>query len=99
MQRQQTGSDAGIYNRAMEPTLHMQQGLSLLDRVLKFYPIMREGDKAEVVLTEQDWMVLLDFTENPETTGIRPPAVKEMTVDRVNRTIHVKTDDCDVAVK
>ncbi len=77
----------------------MQQGLSLLERVLKFYPVMREGDTAEVVLTEQDWLVLLDFTENPETPPIRPTVVREMTADRVNRTIHVKTDDCDVAVK
>jgi hypothetical protein len=77
----------------------MQQGLSLLERVLKFYPVMKEGNTAEVVLTEQDWLVLLDFTENPETAEIRPPAVKEMTADRVNRIIHVKTDDCDVSVK
>jgi hypothetical protein len=83
----------------MEPTLHMQQGLNLLERVLKFYPLMKEGEKSEVMLTEQDWLVLMDFTENPETKEIIPPQVKEMTVDRRARTIHVKTEDCDVEVK
>jgi hypothetical protein len=82
----------------MEPTLHMQQGLNLLERVLKFYPIMKEDDRAEVALTEQDWLVLMDFTENPDTKEIYPDQVKEMSVDRAKRTIHVKTDDCDVEV-
>jgi hypothetical protein len=77
----------------------MKQGLNLLDRVLKFYPLMQEGDTSEVSLTEQDWLVLMDFTENPETKEILPEKVKEMTVDRLKRTINIRTDDCNVAVK
>ncbi len=77
----------------------MQQGLNLLERVLKFYPMMREGDTSTVMLTEQDWLVLMDFTDNPQTLEIRPENVKEMTVDRSSRTIHLKTSDCDVEVK
>ena len=77
----------------------MQQGLNLLERVLQFYPMMREGATSTVVLTEQDWMVLMDFTENPQTAEIRPAKVTDMTVDRAARTINIKTDDCDVAVK
>lgn len=83
----------------MEPTLHMKQGLNLLERVLQFYPLMQEGDTASVTLTEQDWLVLMDFTENPETKDIRPSTVKDMTVDRASRTINVTTDDCKVEVK
>jgi hypothetical protein len=83
----------------MEPTLHMKQGLNLLERVMQFYPLMQEGDKSEVMLTEQDWLVLMDFTENPETKEILPPKVKEMVVDRASRTINITTDDCKVEVK
>jgi hypothetical protein len=83
----------------MEPTLHMKQGLNLLERVLQFYPMMKEGETSEVILTEQDWLVLMDFTENPETKEIRPAKVKEMIVDRANRTIDLTTDDCLVHVK
>ncbi len=83
----------------MEPTLHMKQGLNLLERVLQFYPLMQEGASAQVMLTEQDWMVLMDFTENPEAVEIRPATVQEMTVDRAARTIHVVTGDCDVSVR
>ena len=83
----------------MEPTLHMKQGLNLLERVMQFYPLMQEGDSSEVTLTEQDWLVLMDFTENPETKEILPAKVKEMTVDRGTRTINIATDDCKVAVK
>ena len=77
----------------------MQQGLNLLDRVLKFYPLMQEGDTSQVTLTEQDWLVLMDFTENPETKGLLPPKVKERAVDRASRTINIETDDCKVEVK
>lgn len=77
----------------------MKQGLTLLERVLQFYPMMQEGGKSEVTLTEQDWLVLMDFTENPETKAIIPPTVKEMVVDRASRTINIHTNDCHVEVK
>ncbi|HVZ38866.1 MAG TPA: hypothetical protein VHI13_06290 [Candidatus Kapabacteria bacterium] len=83
----------------MEPTLHMKQGLNLLDRILQFYPLMQEGDTATVELTEQDWMVLYDFTENPDGVEVRPAAIREMTVDRPTRTIILTTNDCTVSVK
>lgn len=83
----------------MEPTLHMKQGLNLLTRVLQFYPMMKEDGKAEVVLTEQDWMVLMDFTENPEAKELLPESITSMTVDRATRTITVLTGDCAVSVK
>jgi hypothetical protein len=77
----------------------MKQGLNLLERVLNFYPIMQEGDKSEISLTEQDWLVLMDFTENPEAKELRPEKIREITVDRLNRAINIQTDDCLVAVK
>ena len=83
----------------MEPTLHMKQGLTLLERVLKFYPMMKEGDRSEVVLTEQDWLVLMDFAENPETKTLLPEQVQSLTVDRARRVIDLKTTDCNVDVK
>ena len=77
----------------------MKQGLTLLERVMQFYPIMQEGDSATVTLTEQDWLVLMDFTENPETKDLLPAKVKSMSVDRASRTIDIDTDDCKVQVK
>lgn len=83
----------------MEPTLHLKQGLTLLEKVLKFYPMMQEGDKAEVALTQQDWLVLMDFVENPASREMLPANVSEMTVDREKRLIYVQTDDCNVEVE
>jgi hypothetical protein len=77
----------------------MKQGMNLLERVMQFYPLMQEGDTSEVMLTEQDWLVLMDFTENPETKELLPPKIKEMVVDRASRTINIATDDCKVEVK
>lgn len=77
----------------------MKQGQNLLDRVLQFYPMMKEGDKADVMLTEQDWLVLMDFAENPEAKDLVPENVKSITVDRASRTINLETPDCTVAVK
>jgi hypothetical protein len=77
----------------------MKQGLNLLDRVMQFYPLMQEGDASQVTLTEQDWLVLMDFTENPESKELLPPKVKDIVVDRASRTINITTDDCKVEVK
>jgi hypothetical protein len=77
----------------------MKQGMNLLERVMQFYPLMQEGDSSEVTLTEQDWLVLMDFTENPEIKELLPAKVKELAVDRASRTINLVTDDCKVAVK
>jgi hypothetical protein len=77
----------------------MKQGLNLLERVMQFYPLMQEGDVSEITLTEQDWLVLMDFTENPETKELLPAKIKEMVVDRASRTINIATDDCKVEVK
>lgn len=82
----------------MEPSLHLKQGQTLLNRVLQFYPIMQEGSTSTVSLTDQDWMVLMDFVENPDSTELRPERVESMEVDRTSRTISIKTDDCDVKV-
>lgn len=83
----------------MEPNLHMQQGQELLKRVLQFYPHVREGDTAVVTLTQQDWLVLMDFVQNPETVELRPASVADMTVDMSTGTISVKVPECTVAVK
>ncbi|MCE2502730.1 MAG: hypothetical protein J4G05_01535 [Chlorobi bacterium] len=83
----------------MEPTLHLKQGLTLLEKVLKFYPIMQEGDKAEVELTQQDWLVLMDFIENPDSKELIPDKVKNMRVAIDDRLIHIATDDCSVEVE
>lgn len=83
----------------MEPTLHMQQGLNLLNRVLQFYPYMREGDRSVVTLTQQDWLVLMDFAQNPEANEMRPEAVSDMAVDMRTGVINVTVPDCVVEVK
>ena len=82
----------------MEPTLHLKQGLTLLEKVLKFYPLVRTKDDAEVALTQQDWLVLLDFVHHPESKELLPESVSELTGDLENRTIHLKTPDCSVRV-
>ncbi len=82
----------------MDISLHLKQGLTLLEKVLKFYPMLKEGNTAEVALTEQDWLVLMDFIENPQSKEMIPPTVQEMSVDRGKRTIAVTTADCNVAV-
>lgn len=83
----------------MDVTLHVKQGISLLERVLGFYPLMQDGDSSEVVLSEQDWLVLMDFIENPETTELYPASVKQMSVDREIPVIKIQTTDCNVLVK
>ncbi len=82
----------------MEPTLHLKQGLTLLEKVLKFYPLLREGDEAEVALTQQDWLVLFDFVHHPESKGMLPENVASLSGDLDNRAILIDTDGCRVSV-
>ena len=77
----------------------MQQGQNLLNRVLQFYPHVREGDRAVVTLTQQDWLVLMDFAQNPDATQFRPANVSDMAVDMGSGTIKVAVTDCTVEVK
>lgn len=77
----------------------MQQGLNLLNRVLQFYPHMREGDRAVVMLTQQDWLVLMDLVQNPDAAEHRPKPVGDMTVDMKTGTINVTVPDCVIEVK
>lgn len=82
----------------MEANLHMQQGLTLLERIMKFYPVMKEGDRSTVTLSDQDWIVLMDLIDNPEAAAVRPAGITEMTVDRSTRKITINTADCVVTV-
>lgn len=82
----------------MEANLHLQQGLVLLNRILSFYPIMQNGSTSTVTLSDQDWIVLMDFIENPESAPLKPETVREMSVDRNTREISITTVDCAVKV-
>lgn len=82
----------------MEPNLHLQQGLILLKRVLEFYPVMREGNVSTVTLSDQDWIVLMDFIGHPDSAPVIPDAVREISFDRETREIAIKTSDCVVKV-
>jgi hypothetical protein len=77
----------------------MQQGQNLLNRVLQFYPFVREGERAVVTLTQQDWLVLMDFAQNPEAVEMRPSNVSDIKVDMGTGTINVVVPDCVVEVK
>jgi hypothetical protein len=83
----------------MDPTLHLNQGLTLLEKVLKFYPMTKEGDAASVELTAQDWLVLLDFVENAESKKMIPEQVESIAVSVDDRIITVRTNDCNIAVE
>ena len=82
----------------MEPTLHLKQGLTLLEKVLKFYPLVREGAEAEVSLTQQDWLVLLDFVHNPASKELIPDGVTNLTGEIDGRKITLTHGDCSIIV-
>lgn len=82
----------------MEPTLHLKQGLTLLEKVLKFYPLVKEGTAAEVSLTQQDWLVLLDYVHNPASSELTPERVKNLSGSIDDRTITMDVDGCAVSV-
>ncbi|HCR49077.1 MAG TPA: hypothetical protein DIW24_05580 [Bacteroidetes bacterium] len=44
----------------MDVNLHQKKGIEHLAKVLRYYPMVQEGQQAVVGLTREDWHVLCD---------------------------------------
>lgn len=78
----------------MDPTLHQEQAVNHLNKVLNYAPIVAEGNRATVHLTPEDWQVVADALFRMDTPGeMLPQAIKKYRLTNENRTIQLDTDD------
>ncbi len=89
----------------MEPTKHLNQGITLLNRVISFAEMMKgrpgtDPTRPAVHLFEQDWFVLLDFIQNPDATSFVPESVRSLRAEPAAMKLVVEmTDGTEIQVE
>lgn len=84
----------------MDANLHVNQALNHLNRVLSYYPLVREGDEATVWLTYEDWHVLADLLfRMGDPTPYLPEAVRSFRLSEDESAIVVRTADCAIRIE
>lgn len=83
----------------MDLNLHMKMGVSHLERVLSYAPMVEQDGSATVHLTREDWHVVADtlFQMNTPREAL-PDQIKEYRLVNDNRTIQLETDDITIDV-
>jgi hypothetical protein len=62
----------------MDPNLHQKQGINHLNKVLNYAEFVREGARAQVHLTAEDWQVVADTLFQMDTDReMLPGAIQE----------------------
>ncbi|MBO6574282.1 MAG: hypothetical protein JJ896_02605 [Rhodothermales bacterium] len=77
----------------MDPNLHQKQGINHLNKVLNYAQFVREGDRAQVHLTTEDWHVVADTLFQMETPReMLPEAITEFRLTSENQIIELETE-------
>jgi len=76
----------------MDPSLHQQQGINHLRKVLAYAPMVADGDTSQVHLTREDWYVVADtlFTLDTPREAL-PEAIVSFDLVHDNQTIRLVT--------
>lgn len=84
----------------MDPGLHVKQAINHLNKVLTYAPYVREGDKAVVALTPEDWQVVADALFRMDTPkSVFPDAIQEYRMTEGGNVIELATADGPVHIE
>lgn len=84
----------------MDPTLHQEQAVNHLNRVLDYAPVVAEDGQATVHLTHEDWQVVADALFKMDTPDdMLPEAIVDYQLTNQNRTIALKTSDYEIDIE
>lgn len=84
----------------MDPGLHVKQALNHLNKVLAYAPYVREGDRAVVALTPEDWQVVADAMFRMDTPReIFPDAIQDYHLIDNGRVIELSTAEGPIHVE
>lgn len=85
----------------MDPSKHVTQGVNLLNRVLSYAPMVREGEEEALVgLTEQDWYVVADllFRMSVDDDTL-PEAIEDYTLGEDQKSINLQTPEGPIRIE
>lgn len=78
----------------MDPGLHVKQAINHLNKVIAYVPYVKEGDKATVALTPEDWQVTADalfYMNQPK--AVFPDQIADYRLDDATHIIHLTLED------
>jgi hypothetical protein len=75
---------------------HVKMAVKHLNRVLNYAPMVAEGRKATVHLTQQDWQVVADMLFKMDADDAIPEEIEDYGLANENRTITLTTPDYDI---
>jgi hypothetical protein len=97
MPQRSSPSTGERHEAKMDPNLHQKQGINHLNRVLSYAELVRDGDRAQVHLTPEDWQVVADTLFQMETPReMLPEAIAEYSLTGGNRIIELVTDQLTI---
>lgn len=84
----------------MDPGLHVKQAINHLQKVLAYAPYVREGDRAVVALTPEDWHVVADALFRMDTPrSVFPDAIADFRMNEEERVIELDTAEGPIHVE
>ena len=84
----------------MDQNLHISQAVQHIERILTYYSMVREGDKATVWLTFEDWQVLYDLLFRTENSREHvPEKISSFEMSEGEAVMLLETADCSIRVE
>ena len=84
----------------MDPNLHQKQGITHLEKVLQYAPMVANGDEAVVHLTREDWYVVADTLFQMNTPReLLPNSITDFRLTDDHRAIELDTESLQIRLE
>lgn len=84
----------------MDPNLHQKQGITHLEKVLQYAPMVANGNEAVVHLTREDWYVVADTLFQMNTPReVLPNSITDYRLTDDHRAIELDTEELQIRLE
>lgn len=84
----------------MDPNLHQKQGITHLEKVLQYAPMVANGNEAVVHLTREDWYVVADTLFQMNTPReLLPNSIADFRLTDDHRAIELDTKKLQIRLE
>jgi len=84
----------------MDPNLHQKQGITHLEKVLQYAPMVANGNEAVVHLTKEDWYVVADTLFQMNTPKeLLPNSITDFRLTDDHRAIELDTESLQIRLE
>jgi len=84
----------------MDPNLHQKQGITHLNKVLQYAPMVANGNEAVVHLTTEDWYVVADTLFQMNTPKeFLPESIKPFRLRDDHKAIELDAGELQISIE